>query len=174
MQPKVVHSFNPARFPLHKLELKNGAPLMLLRNLDPIHGLYNGARMRLIRSIPRILKYYILKEEGNGEVVLIPRIALESGLEDSPMPFQRLQFSVHLAHAITIDKSQGQSVRNVGIDLRTPVFSHGQLYVALSYCTHHRRIKVLFKERQEDSKTTNVVWPEVFVNLQWLKKVSQC
>ena len=39
VQPEVLHSLNPARFPLHKLELKNGAPLMLLRNLDPIHEL---------------------------------------------------------------------------------------------------------------------------------------
>jgi len=165
IQPEVLHSLNPARFPLHKLELKNGAPLMLLRNLDPIHGLYNGTRLRLIRSTPRILECRVLKEGGNGEVVLIPRIALDSGLEDSPVPFRRLQFPVHLAYAMTINKSQGQSVRNVGIDLRTSVFSHGQLYVALSRCTHPRRIKVLFKNEQEDTKTTNVVWPEVFVNL---------
>jgi len=33
---------------------------------------------------------------------------------------------------MTINKSQGQSVEHVGVDLRTPVFSHGQLYVALS------------------------------------------
>ena len=103
---------------------------------------YNGTRMRLIRSTPRILEYHILKEGGDGEVVLIPRMALESGLEDSSLPFQTLQFPVHLAYAMTINKSQGQSVRNVGIDLRTSVFSHGQLYIAFSHCTHPRRIKV--------------------------------
>jgi len=32
---------------------------------------------------------------------------------------------------MTINKAQGQSIINVGIDLRTPIFSHGQLYVAL-------------------------------------------
>ena len=45
---------------------------------------------------------------------------------------KRRQFPVHLAFSITINKAQGQSVRRVGIDLRVPVFSHGQLYVALS------------------------------------------
>ncbi|KIK25616.1 hypothetical protein PISMIDRAFT_96301, partial [Pisolithus microcarpus 441] len=41
------------------------------------------------------------------------------------------QFPVHLAYAMTINKSQGQSVKNVGIDLHSEFFSHGQLYVAL-------------------------------------------
>ena len=35
---------------------------------------------------------------------------------------------------MTINKAQGQT--HVGLDLRTHVFSHGQLYVALSHCTH--------------------------------------
>ena len=165
IQPEILHTLSPSGFPLHKLELKNEAPLMLLRNLDPIHGLYNGTRLRLIRSTSRILECRVLKEDGDGDMVFIPRIALDSGLEDSPIPFRRLQFPVHLAYAMTINKSQGQSVRNVGIDLRSSIFSHGQLYVALSHCTHPRRIKVVFKEGQEHTKTTNVVWPEVFVDL---------
>ncbi|KIN94968.1 hypothetical protein M404DRAFT_167077, partial [Pisolithus tinctorius Marx 270] len=89
----------------------------------------------------------------------------DTGLEDSPVPFHRMQFPVHLAYAMTINKSQRQSVKNVGIDLCSPVFSHGQLYVALSRCTHPRRIKVLFREGQDDTKTSNVVWPEVFRHL---------
>ncbi|KNZ75904.1 hypothetical protein J132_00917 [Termitomyces sp. J132] len=36
---------------------------------------------------------------------------------------------------MTINKSQGQSVKHVGLDLLSGVFSHGQLYVALSQCT---------------------------------------
>ncbi|KIK19435.1 hypothetical protein PISMIDRAFT_107531, partial [Pisolithus microcarpus 441] len=75
------------------------------------------------------------------------------------------QFPVHLAYAMTINKSQGQSVKNVGIDLRSEVFSHGQLYVAPSHCTHPRRIKVLLKEGQDNMKTRNVVWAEVFRHL---------
>lgn len=165
IQPEMLHTLSPSGFPLHKLELKKGVPLMLLRNLDPIHGLYNGTRLRLIRSTPRILECHVLKEGGDGEVVLIPRVALDCGLEDSPVPFRRRQFPVHLAYAMTINKSQGQSVKNVGIDLRSEVFSHGQLYVALSRCTHPRRIKVLLKEGQDNMKTRNVVWAEVFRHL---------
>ena len=45
---------------------------------------------------------------------------------------------------MTINKSQGQSVKNVGLDLHSSVFSHGQLYVTLSLCTSANHINVLF------------------------------
>jgi hypothetical protein len=66
---------------------------------------------------------------------------------------------------MTINKSQGQSVKNVGLDLRVPVFSHGQLYVALSRCTSGNRIKALFPPTSEGTQTTNIVYPEVLHNV---------
>lgn len=44
---------------------------------------------------------------------------------------------------MTINKSQGQTIPNVGVYLPEPVFSHGQLYVALSRATATANIKVL-------------------------------
>ena len=74
---------------------------------------------------------------------------------------------MHLAYAMTINKAQGQTVKHVGLNLSSPVFSHGQLYVALSCCTHPRNIKVLFPDNQENStNVTNIVWSEVFRNLE--------
>ena len=69
----------------------------------------------------------------------------------------RHQFPVRLAFVMTINKAQGQSVRIVGLDLRTPIFLHRQLYVALSRCTSRDRIKVLM----EGTKTANIVYSEV-------------
>ena len=66
-----------------------------------------------------------------------------------------------------INKSQRQSVANVGLDLHTPVFSHGQLYVALSHCTSESSswIKVSFPENKKGTKTVNIVWPQIFAGV---------
>ncbi|KAG5531642.1 hypothetical protein RHGRI_026310 [Rhododendron griersonianum] len=64
-------------------------------------------------------------------IILLRNIAPKDGLcNGTRMMVVRHQFLVRLAYAMTINKSQGQSVKFVGVDLRTPVFSHGQLYVA--------------------------------------------
>uniref|UniRef100_A0A8I6WTA3 ATP-dependent DNA helicase n=1 Tax=Hordeum vulgare subsp. vulgare TaxID=112509 RepID=A0A8I6WTA3_HORVV len=60
-----------------------------------------------------------------------------------PFSFKRKLFPVRLSFAMTIKKSQGQTIPNVGVYLPKPVFSHGQLYVALSRATVTANIKVL-------------------------------
>ena len=70
-----------------------------------------------------------------------------------------------VAFAMTINKAQGQLVKYVGLDFRASVFSHGQLYVALSRCTHPQRVKVLLKERGTVMKTKNIVYKEVLRGL---------
>ncbi|KAL1673685.1 helicase [Schizophyllum commune] len=65
---------------------------------------------------------------------------------------------------MTINKSQGQSVRSVGINLRQPVFTHGQLYNALSRCTSSANVKVVVRDVDKEShKTPNVVYPKAIV-----------
>ncbi|XBI06179.1 hypothetical protein VPH35_134225 [Triticum aestivum] len=68
-----------------------------------------------------------------GKRVFIPRIPL-SPSEDISLSFKlkRKQFPIRLSFAMTINKAQGQTIPNVGIYLPEPVFSHGQLYIALS------------------------------------------
>ena len=68
-------------------------------------------------------------------------------------------------YAMTINKSQGQSVMFVGLNLQTDVFSHGQLYVALSRCTSGGRIKVLLPENSERKKVVNIVYNEILQGL---------
>ena len=94
-------------------------------------------------------------------------IKLLPNAETLPVPLKRLQFPVRLAFAMTINKSQGQSVEHVGINLQTLVFSHGQLYVAFSRCTSPLNISVLLPEQsQESRRTLNVVYKEVYNSIR--------
>ena len=79
-----------------------------------------------------------------GKRVFLPRIPLcPSDDEMFPFQFKRKQFPIRLSFAMTVNKAQGQTIPNVGVYLPEPVFSHGQLYVALSRATARSNIKIL-------------------------------
>ena len=78
---------------------------------------------------------------GSNRVVLIPRIIFIPKPADYPFQWQRRQFPVRPSFATTINKSQGQSLSNVGVWLRGQVFGHGQLYVASSRVSKPSQLK---------------------------------
>jgi hypothetical protein len=84
-------------------------------------------------------------------------------VEQSHGTMIRLQYPVRLAFSMTMNKSQGQSLRYVGVDLREEVFSHGQLYVALSRATSGDRVSVLLPEINggRDVLCRNEVYSEI-------------
>lgn len=55
---------------------------------------------------------------------------------------------------LTINKSQWQSLKNVDVYLLSSMFSHGQLYVAISRVTLIDGLKILITD--EDGEHTNV------------------
>jgi hypothetical protein len=164
MPIEYLRSLDASGLPPGELSLKTGCPVILLRNLAPSLGLCNGTRLVIRRMSDRVLEAEILGGEHSGDVVFIPRITLTptGSTTDFSFILSRLQFPVRLAFAISINKAQGQSVKYVGIDLRTPVFSHGQLYVALSRATSRHRVAVLLSPRNRDNRTLNVVYPQIF------------
>ncbi|EOD51816.1 putative helicase-like protein [Neofusicoccum parvum UCRNP2] len=76
-------------------------------------------------------------------------------------------YSIGLCFAMTINKSQGQSFDRVGIMLDPPIFSHGQLYVALSRVTAPDGVRIVPDEEGAlTGRVSNVVWPEVFQSVR--------
>ncbi|GBN07345.1 hypothetical protein AVEN_96607-1 [Araneus ventricosus] len=98
------------------------------------------------------MSYKGLTGKEKGQDVFIPRIPLVP--TDIPFSFKRLQLPVRLAFAITVNKAQGQSIRWCGVNLESPCFSHGQLYVA---CSRVGSPKHLFIHAP-GGKTKNVVY----------------
>ena len=83
---------------------------------------------------------------------------------------KRRQFPIRPCFAMTINKAQSRSINNLGVYLPKAVFSHGQLYVALSRAELTHRTKVMSTDvndtqgpiQNNDGKyTTNAVYNEV-------------
>jgi ATP-dependent exoDNAse (exonuclease V) alpha subunit len=158
-----LNEINCSGLPLAKLELKEGCPVMILHNLDAAHGVCNGSRGILTRCRNRVLEVQLLNGEHAGTKVFIPRIANQPTEDQVAFKFTRKQFPVRLCFAMTINKSQGQSVKHVGLDLRSPVFTHGQFYVGVSRVTSRNNIKVIWDSEEREAKTKNIVYSEVLL-----------
>jgi ATP-dependent DNA helicase PIF1 len=142
--PEFLNTLTPNGLPPHVLKLKIGCPVILLRNIDPVNELCNGTRL-IVRGFQKnTIDAEIVLGQHAGKRVFLPRIPLcPSDDEMFPFHFKRKQFPIWLSFAMTVNKAQGQTIPNVGLYLLEPVFSHGQLYVALSRATARSNIKVL-------------------------------
>jgi len=161
-----LNSLNISGVPPHRLHLQLGCPVVLLRNLS--FGLANGTRMVVTQLMDHCIQVQVVTGPLRGNKVLLPRLTITpSDAEDYPFTLRRRQFPVRPAYAMTINKAQGQTFKMVGLYLPRHVFSHGQLYVALSRAGEPEAVIVAapdaFKDDDGNVYVRNVVYKDALL-----------
>ena len=164
--------------PAHMLDVKVHAVYRLMCNFAPERGLVKNTRVLVTRAGPHVVTVRALRgiagiggvappapggegrEGRDAQDVLVSRIPFTARLE-SGHTLVRRQFPLAPAYATTFNSCQGLTLDVVGVDLSLPVFSHGQLYTALSRIRHRSHARVRLREGQ--TATKNVTFHEVLL-----------
>ena len=156
-----LNSLSPSGIPPHELQLAVGMPIILLRTIAP--GFVNGTRLLITHLSTHLILAKVITgcPAVIGNKIFIPRIKCTVD-KVLPVQIQRKQFPIRIAFAMTINKSQGQSIERVGIYLPKHCFSHGQLYVALSRAKSPGGCKLFTEDPLIPPNTTrNVVHKQI-------------
>ncbi|XP_060519139.1 uncharacterized protein LOC132697601 [Cylas formicarius] len=176
---EIIESLDLSGLPPHRLTLKIGSVVVLLVNLNVRRGFCNGQGMEMGDDVivGRIVSGQF---QGRKCVIIRKQFVLEE--KETPLlpggdTFYRKQFPIKLAHAITINKAQGQTLSRVGLCLNVPCFAHGQLYVALSRVRTWQDIRIFVKESRrqgrffKDGRKNNPVFTQNIVYRAFLDKI---
>lgn len=135
----ITGNMKQASFPTEEyLQLKDGAQVVMLKN-DKNGRWVNGTVGKIAKlnddSIEVLIGAitYTLEKESWEEIAYSYDEQTKKIKKEVVASFT--QYPMRLAWALTIHKSQGQTYESVALDLTTPTFAAGQMYVALSRAT---------------------------------------
>ncbi|KAI9112813.1 hypothetical protein K1719_016130 [Acacia pycnantha] len=88
------------------------------RNIDQAAGLCNGTRLQISQLGKNVIKAKALNDTSIGEEILIHRMDMNPSETKLPLNMTRRKFPIIISFAMTINKSQGQSMSNMGNSLK--------------------------------------------------------
>ncbi|THH06394.1 hypothetical protein EW146_g9626 [Bondarzewia mesenterica] len=164
--PDYFSQLKQAGVPDHELTLKTGSICTIARNLSVDKGLVHNARVEVVSLRHRSVDIRIL---GRSEIHSLPRIMFTFRPPYSSWTVNRRQFPLRVAYATTFNSCLGQTLDCIVVDVRSPVFAHGQLYTALSrvrnsndvFTTHFRRLRRIRYQRRLRPITTIIQLPHL-------------
>lgn len=139
--PEYIASLNFGGVPPAVLKFKKNARFMIIKNYNP-PDVCNGVLCELLSWSKFNIQVRLLSGPGERKIIMLPRcnfsiLEAKSGL---PFTFARWQFPIVCAYAVTIHKSQGQSLNRIGLFIEADAFVHGLIYVALSRVASWSRV----------------------------------
>jgi hypothetical protein len=131
--PEYIASLNFGGVPPAQLTFKKHARYMIIKNYNP-PDVCNGVLCELLSWSKFNVQVRLLSGPGVGRIIMIPRcnFSINEAKSGLPFSFARWQFPLIPAYAVTIHKSQGQTLNVVGLLIEADAFAHGIIYVALS------------------------------------------
>ena len=126
------------------ISFSKGEPMSIMRNLNTYEGIVKNKRC-WVKSKSSFTVTVLFE---NGKEYTIPRMIFST--RTNGIKFVRSQIPLKPMYAGTVHKSQGMTLNKVVIDIRSPFWEHGQLYVALSRIKDPKNICILLPDEAVD------------------------
>jgi ATP-dependent DNA helicase PIF1 len=156
----------PPGLPPHSLLIKTNAVFRLLRNFSVDQQLVKNVRVLVTDVGHRIVTVKVLQHRESAthqaeQEFILPRISFSHQLASGHTLLRR-QFPLAPAYATTMHSCQGLTYNKIGIDLTSPIFTHGQLYTALSRI--RSRQDAMIRVCENENTTKNITYHEILLN----------
>jgi hypothetical protein len=120
---------------------------MVMRNLNVSDGVTNNTRVKIVRILNEVI--IVQRIVPPFEMLSICRVRFHFRLPYAQsFEIIRAQFPLRRAFALTYNKSQGQTLDKVLLDVRSLLFNHGYLYVGMSRVQLYSHVAFFINDKQ--------------------------